>query len=528
MSERMHQVLPGLQRFESSLSGPQQPVSSYVWQSAAGTILIDPAADLTPAALSPLELALPAHILITHLQEENAAGCPHWPDAAVHVPAGDEYLAAGAATYAEIVEPWPPPWEWETRGNYQGHLAGARNERPPQDPLELSHSLEPGASVCDCEVVATPGHGKSAVTLIASIDGVKVAFCGDLIYGNGQLWNWFDSDWDYGLSGGYKALLASLERLIELAPDVLCPTHGPEIVNAAEALERLRQRLAAIFPPPPPGPGKPPQTINFPEIDSPAAGFRVVPPGIHQWREGNCAVLLSASGHALMVDDGLCYWEPLPERGAHHRAAIAELKDKLGIERIEAVVPTHYHGDHIENIPELVEMEGTEVICLDLLADVLEYPERFNLACPLPWYGASCETVAVDRRLSSGASWQWREFELEMFHLGGQTYYHAGVSVTVAGQRVLFVGDAIGGYGAGAGTPICYNDNEPEHRGWLYSVYRMLEYQPDLLVCGHGAALQDPVPMLEAKRDRWEERMNEFRQLSPREDLRLFFDPFVH
>ncbi len=523
MTNQLERILPGLFRWVSRLRGPQHPVNSYVVVTKHGAILIDPAADLTPAVLDGQRVT---DILITHLQKENAAGCLHFPNARVHVPAGDEYLCRGIAAYEKHITNWPPPWEWETRGNFKGHLAGARNERPVAKPLALAKSLAPGTRILGFRVLATPGHGKNAVTLLATIAGRRVAFCGDLIYGDGRLWNWFDSDWDYGLQGGPRTLRKSATRLLRAAPAVLCPTHGPVIHSPRVALDRLRSRLKTVL-----------QRITRERFNprpfrveakpSRVEGFRELSPHLQQWTQGsgNCALLLSDSGHGLLVDDGLCQWIPLRARAARHRQVMTDVKRAFGLRRIEMVIVTHYHGDHIENIPEIVATDRSEVVCLDTVAEVIEHPERFNLASALPWYGTRYDTVKVDRRVKSGTRIRWREYELEIRQLGGQTWYSSAITTTVDGRRVVFCGDSFGG--DSVEPPLSYNDCEPATRGWYYAARVLLDLAPDLVVCGHGDALRNPVPLLRRKCALWRKRMDQYRALSARTNLREFFDPVL-
>lgn len=507
-----------LQRIKSTLCGAHQPVNSYLLQTDAGTVLIDPAADCTPDKLR----ARPDAILITHLQEEHVAGCFHFLGVPVYVPSGSEYLCKGAAAYRQRETTWQPPWEWETRGNFEGHLGGARNERPPKQSLAIVGTVCEGEEVFGLRVLATPGHAKSSVTYLTETEAGRIAFCGDLIYGEGQLWNWFDCDWDYGPQSGQKALLESVKKLDKVRLNLLLPSHGPVITDAT-GLQTLRARLEKALPV---FVADAPAVINFPEKDSPARGWREISPRLHQWKSGNCVVLLSRTGNALLVDDGLCFWQSLPKRATHHWAVIEDLKRALGITKIEMVIPTHYHGDHTESIPDVAAIEGAEVLALDVVADAIEHPERFNLCCPLPWYGAAHEVVKVNRRVTDGARVRWHEYELEIFHLGGQTFYHAGIAAEVDGEKVLFVGDAIGGMSAECEPVLCYNDCEPQTRGWAYAVDRMLEREPDVLVCGHGIAIRNPVPLLRAKQAAWRMRLEQFRELNARGDLRLFFDPF--
>jgi glyoxylase-like metal-dependent hydrolase (beta-lactamase superfamily II) len=238
----------GLWLFQSAQSGPHYPCNGYILESGGTVCLIDPPADLTrEVVLAATGKNGVAHIFLTHVQAEHGTGIPNFPEAAVHVPSGDEYLCRGHAAYEAMVTQWEEPWEWEARGNFQGHLGGAKNERPLDSPVSLAASLHAGEAAFGFEVVATPGHGKNAVTLLATIDKMRVAFCGDLIYGHGQVWNWFDADWDYGNQSGQTALRRSAQTLAGLSPDLLCPAHGPVIREPEKSLALLDRHLAAVL-----------------------------------------------------------------------------------------------------------------------------------------------------------------------------------------------------------------------------------------------------------------------------------------
>lgn len=528
MGQHVESLAPGLYRWHSRPAGPHEPVNSYVIAEAEGTTLVDPAHDLSSAAVAALGLAPVKRILITHLQREHVAGCVHFPDIPVHVPAGDVYLGQGPAAYEACLTTWPEPWDWKHRGNARGHIAGAANERPSDVPLNLAAPLTPGECAHGFDVIATAGHGKHAVTLLKRIDGRIVAFCGDLVYGDGRLWNWFDAEWDYGPQTGQRALRRSIDNLLANDAHMLCPSHGPVISHPAQALRRLRSRLDDALAPLHRAleSAQRPEPITAPQ---PLPGWTRVLPSLYQWQAhgGNCNVLLSETGHALLVDDGLCTWLPLPERRAHHQRTIAQLKRALGIDRIEMVIPTHYHGDHTEHIPQLIEQEPARVIALDLVAEPIEHPERFNLACRLPWYGTEHDAFPVHEKVSDGQRIRWHEYELEFFHLGGQTYYHAGIATRIDGHHVVFAGDAIGSPEPGCLGVICYNDAEPQTRGWAYAMQQLLQHPADVLVLGHGLTLKRPRPLLEANHDLWQQRLAQFAALNPHDSLRRFFDPFL-
>jgi glyoxylase-like metal-dependent hydrolase (beta-lactamase superfamily II) len=513
----LERISPSLFRLQSD-AGIHGPVNSYLWRGSSGTVLIDPGAGAAGFA----EFGGASQLLVTHVQAEHIEGARHFPEAPLTVPRGDEYLCAGQAAYLERDTTWQEPWEWDTRGNFEGHLAGALNERPPAEPLKVS-TVSDGELVAGLRVLSTPGHGKHAVTYLAEIDGRRVAFCGDLIYGNGQLFNWFDAEWDYGLEGGQRALLASAQRLLEQKPDILLPSHGGPIHDPETALTTLIARLDTAFAADP-GPLEP---LNFPEPPELVPGWRQLTPHLYQWKTGNCALLVSRDGTGLVVDDGLCHWMPLRERREHHDRVFQTLKAALKLTRIEVALVTHLHGDHTENIPDLIRTDATSVATLALVADAIEHPERYQVASQLPWYGTAHRTVPVERRLRDGEFLRWKEYEIEAFHLGGQTYYHAGFSTVADGQRVLFVGDAVWGWNPHAEPVQCYNDAEPTERGWTYAADRIAEREADLLVCGHGSAIRDPGPLLKAKQAAWRERMVTFDALNPRSTRAEFFNPFL-
>lgn len=518
---RQRAIAPGVLLWKSRLGGPHQPVNSYLVYAPGGPVLIDPAGDLHPEEVP----AEPVAILLTHVQVEHLDGAFNFPGVPVYVPSGDEYLCSGEEKCKELLKPWEEPWEWEERGNFPFHVAGARNERPALTPLPIAGTIQGGGEIFGLEVLSTPGHGKNAVSFLYRGEGCTFGICGDLVFGDGKLWNWFDAEWDYGLQGGQRALLESAARMEAAGCDFLLPAHGEVIVEPGPALKKLQLRLRDVLH----QPEWSGEIINFEAPESTARGWRQLSEHLYQWHGelGNCAVLISEGGGALFVDHGLCFWRPLAEREAHRSEAVRELKRVLGISRVEICIPTHYHGDHIEGIPALVREEGTEVVCLDVVAAPILEPERFNLAAALWWYGTRERTVPIHRIVPSGTKLRWHEYELEIFHLGGQTYRHAGIDCRIDGRRVLFVGDAIFGMNPHPETIVCFNDGEPRRRGWLHALSRIRERQPDLLVCGHASAILHPAELLGEKIRRWHAHLETLDELDGRGNSRLFFDPFI-
>jgi glyoxylase-like metal-dependent hydrolase (beta-lactamase superfamily II) len=91
------------------------------------------------------------------------------------------------------------------------------------------------------EAIATPGHAADHVVFLRG----DVCFCGDLVLG------WGSAIVPPAASGGSLAdYMASLERVQELEPALLCPGHGPWITDPtqklAEYLAHRRKRERAL------------------------------------------------------------------------------------------------------------------------------------------------------------------------------------------------------------------------------------------------------------------------------------------
>ena len=493
----------------------------YAVKTGQGVLVIDPPEGSRTETLKDWGWGVPSAVVVTHVQREHLAGV--FPGVPLWVSAGDALLCEGLEACWKRVGRWPEPWEWETRGNYPGHLAGAMNERPPMEPRRIAGTLKEGDAFFGFRVMATPGHGKSAITLRGDVRGAEVAFCGDLAFAGGRLWNWFDCDWDYGLEGGQRTLLESVRKLASTSPTLLLPSHGSPETRAMDCLASLAARLESVLVPEGSDNGV---AINFPERDSPAPGFRQLSPHIHQWRSGNTILIVSDAGRAIVIDDGLCQWLPIPERIEAHDRVFAQASEALRIISWDYIIPTHYHGDHIEMIPRLRERTGARVICLDSLSDLLENPDSRNLASSLPWYGAAADRLQIDVRVPEGHVVVWEGMELEFFHLGGQTTHHLGIRTHMDGELVVIAGDAWWGTSAQPGPVLCWNEAEPRTQGWIYALDRLLGCRPDLLVCGHGSAIRAPLPLLEEAMGRWQEKLKRFESLNAQSDSHSFFNPF--
>jgi glyoxylase-like metal-dependent hydrolase (beta-lactamase superfamily II) len=127
-----------------------------------------------------------------------------------------------------------------------GHLERVASIADPLEGVVLTHShadhsagapalgLEPvlpsdGDGVGPFAVIGTPGHSADSVCLLHG----RVLFTGDTVLGAGSV---FISTGE----GSLSAYLESLDRLLELDLDAICPGHGPVVLDPAAKLREYR------------------------------------------------------------------------------------------------------------------------------------------------------------------------------------------------------------------------------------------------------------------------------------------------
>jgi glyoxylase-like metal-dependent hydrolase (beta-lactamase superfamily II) len=320
----------------------------------------------------------------------------------------------------------------------------------------------------------TPGHTVGSVSYLLG----GVAFTGDLIYGPGKVWSLAATQWTYTGVEGQAATIVSCGLLADRRPELLLPSHGDPIEQPADALAATAHRLQEL-------------------VDLRRATpwdlerFRTQPweritPHLLRNRTSIAYsyALLSESGAALLFDWGydMCTgWTATSDRDARRPllASLDALRRDHAVERVEVVVPTHYHDDHVAGINLLREVEGAEAWVPEDVAPVLERPRDHDLPCL--WF----EPVPADLRLGNRVPVRWREYELTPYPFPGHTRYAAAICFEVDGNRVLAVGDQ---YVLDAGVrPIANYQyrNRFSFDDYVASGRLLLELEPDLLVGGH-------------------------------------------
>jgi glyoxylase-like metal-dependent hydrolase (beta-lactamase superfamily II) len=473
----VEEVAPGVVRFRDTCN-------VYALTGEGEAVLVDFGSGAVLDHLSALGVERVTDVLVTHFHRDQVQG-----------------LARAAA---EGIRIWVPPLEAELIASVDAHW-----ERRPiehdydlrQDRFALLEQVEVAGTVAEyrsrryggAELYAlpTPGHTVGSLTYLVERDGRRLAFSGDLVHGDGRVWSLAATQWSYGGIEGLAATFFSCGVLEREAPDLLLPAHGDVVEDPAATLRRARHRLEEL--------AKLRLEDPWPLRDMLEQPWAELTPHLLRNRTSfaNSYALRSDSGGALLVDFGYDVatgLTPATDRLASRPLlwALDRLSER-GIERIEAVVVTHYHDDHVAGLNLLRETHGAEVWVPANVAPVLEEPARYDLPCL--WH----EPIAVDRVLELGAPVPWHEYELTPHALPGHTLYAAAIAFEADGKRVLATGDQ---HTTGDGPLILNYQYRNRYRVGDFvrtaELYRAL--RPDLLISGHWPAQEVT--------DEWVERLH--------------------
>lgn len=327
-----------------------------------------------------------------------------------------------------------------------------------QDRFSLLHSIPVYGTLKDYSthvingisltIIPTPGHTTGSITVIAEVDGKKTAFTGDLIYAPGQVWSMAATQWSYNGGEGIALSILSLLDVKDRKPNQLLPSHGQLMDVPSEAIDLLIERLTALMK----QRNQNPRLLKLRENPYEAIIPHLL---INNTSMSNAYVVLSESGKALFIDFGYDFISGIA--AGSDRASrrpwlytLSKLKEQYGVKKIDVVIPTHYHDDHVAGMNLLRDVEGTQIWCPENFSDVLENPQKYDLPCL--WY----DPFKVDRQLPINKKIKWEEFEFTIYEQSGHTLYAAAIEFTVDGKKVLAIGDQYQG-SSGASNYVYHN-----------------------------------------------------------------------
>jgi glyoxylase-like metal-dependent hydrolase (beta-lactamase superfamily II) len=340
---------------------------------------------------------------------------------------------------------------WEAYETKRFHDYSQVNTKVLREPIRVSRTVHGGEALdldgIQIEVIDTPGYTPGAVSYWLETGGMKIACTGDLIYGNGQLFDLSslqDAVPDAKARGyhGYAAragdMIESLRKIAARKPDVLIPARGPLIDNPTKAIDSLIARLQSLL-------------ASHYSVDAlrwywgddnlrirsgKALGGRAVDwmrmaeqRPLPEWAIaiGNSRLLLSATGEGLLIDAGF--------RGT--RPKLDELAAQGRLKSVEGIWITHYHDDHTDYAQALADHFRCPIYFTPRLSDILERPSHYRMPC------LTTAPITSGKPQAGGTHMRWHEFQLTFFDFPGQTLYHDGLlAERDDGGALFFTGDS--------------------------------------------------------------------------------------
>ncbi len=299
------------------------------------------------------------------------------------------------------------------------------------------------------EVIDTPGYTRQALSYFIEIDGLKYAFVGDIIYGNGKLFDLYSLQdavkeanigGYHGWAGRMGDLINSLQIVAAQKADLLIPARGPVIRKPAEAITLLVKRLQAVY-------------ENYLSISAGRWYFyknydvltrRVLGPDTRvnwmPWAEvikdkppewivpiNNSRLIVSKDRSGFLID---CGSSQIVEK-------VIELRDAGKLTGLEGLFITHYHDDHTNDVAACLVEFNCPVYATGPSVDILKHPERYRLPCLTPYPISEINIMPEAHKM------RWKEFTFTFYDFPGQTIYHDGLLVEKDNaEKIFFIGDS--------------------------------------------------------------------------------------
>jgi glyoxylase-like metal-dependent hydrolase (beta-lactamase superfamily II) len=350
----------------------------------------------------------------------------------------------------EFLEGAPVHWEqwWTKRFDYYGQQV---TRRPIRD-LPARQYLADGETVSwrgiEIRFLEAPGYTRDGGIYLATIDGVKVAFTGDLILAGGRVPDLYSMQEEipdakvggyHGYLGRIAQWLATLGKLAAEQPALIAPSRGPVLTDPAGDLAAASEKARAIY-------------RNYLETNAlhwyfgeermsqcaervlgPDHGVKGMPLAEHvdlpDWCQhiGTTKLLVSASGRGFLLDVG----GPGPIKSLEAFAAEGLVKG------IDGIFVTHVHNDHSAGVAEAAKRFQCPVYGIPEVAPLLRRPGDWFL----PGLSPNAVDPVVEKK--DGDSMRWEEFTFTFRSFPGQMLNHGALLVEKEGETpVFFIGDS--------------------------------------------------------------------------------------
>ena len=197
----------------------------------------------------------------------------------------------------------------------------------------------------------------------------------------------------------------------------------------------------------------------------------------------------------IVTDEGVVVIDAL---GSPPLAAemLAEIR-RITPQPVRTVIVTHYHADHIYGL-QTFKAAGAEVLAHARADDYLHSETarlrlQYSREALSPAVDQDTRLLPPDRRLTGPMTLTLGGLHFEIHH-AGPAHTPEDLVIWLPERRVLFVGDLVfRGRIPFVGTA--------DSGAWLKALDRLLAYDAQVIVSGHGAASTDPRSDLQLTRD---------------------------
>ena len=324
---------------------------------------------------------------------------------------------------------------WRTFNKARFHDYYCQSTKIGSVPLKADRYVAGGDIVTwhgiDFRVLSTPGYTRGAVSYVADIDGKKFAFTGDLIYGEGNIFDlyslqdsWEDIRGYHGYAARVGKLLSSLRLMADEKPDLIIPSRGPVITDPEAAIQKLISSAEKLY-------------MNYLSISAyrwyyPAqvtalADSFLGPSARVDWMPYSSVISKNppswynhfSNSNIVFADDSSAFLIDCGVRDAFDE--VMEMKHSGRMKKLDGIFITHYHDDHTDLINDVVNEFGCPVYATRELKDILENPSAYHLPC------LTTHPIRNLKIMEEGQTMAWKDFTLTFNYFPGQTLYHDAV-----------------------------------------------------------------------------------------------------
>ncbi|NLH17310.1 MAG: MBL fold metallo-hydrolase, partial [Phycisphaerae bacterium] len=206
-----------------------------------------------------------------------------------------------------------------------------------------------------------------------------------------------------------------------------------------------------------------------------------------------------------------------------------QMKEKLGLKSIDAVLVTHMHGDHVTDALYLRDQWGAKLWTLDRVAKVCANPQNYDYAAMICAYGG-IDKCPFDHTFTDGESFEWEGYKFTIDWMPGQTEFGCCIQGRIDGKLVAFTGDNLFGNPADPAQngheAVVARNSAIFEEGYILGADYLKKLNPDIIVGGHSWVMDKPAGMIERFAAWAREIRDQYQLLSGDEDYRWRYDPY--